>query len=98
MEVIRAKLITYREDMGGYIIYVFENLANGTYEMCTRLPRWETPILKIGDVGFLKYNEVIAGEDTWYNRDTGQQVPYRYTGVYFMDFVYEKPAESDLVL
>lgn len=98
METIHAKLITLREDVGGYIIYVFQNLANGTYEMVTRLPRWESPVLKIGDVGFLKYNEVIAGEDTWYDSTIGQKVPYRFTGVYFIDFFYEKPAESDLIL
>lgn len=98
METIHAKLITLREDVGGYIIYVFQNLANGAYEMITRLPRWESPVLKIGDVGFLKYNEVIAGEDTWYDRESGQKVPYRFTGVYFIGFVYEKPAESDLIL
>lgn len=98
METIHAKLITLREDIGGYIIYVFQNLANGTYEMVTRLPRWESPILKIGDVGFLKYTEVIAGEDTWYDRESSQKIPYRFTGVYFIDFVCEKPSESNLIL
>lgn len=98
MEVIHAKLVTYREDVGGYIVYVFQNLADGTYELCIRLPRWETPFLKIGDVGFLKYNEVRAGEDTWYNPETQSHVPYKQTQVYFVDFVYEKPVESDLIL
>lgn len=98
METIYAKLMTLREDVGGYTVYVFQNLTNGAYEMLTRLPRWESPILKIGDVGFLKYNEVIAGEDTWYNPSTGQRVPYRFTGVYFVDFVHEKPVEPDLTL
>lgn len=98
METIHARLVTLREDIGGYIIYVFQNLDNGTYEMVTRLPRWESPVLKIGDVGFLKYNEVIAGEDTWYNPVTEKNVPYRFTKVYFEDFVHEKPEESDLIL
>ena len=38
METIYAKLITLREDVGGYIIYVFQNLANGTYESVLRQP------------------------------------------------------------
>lgn len=98
MEVIHAKLITFREDIGDYVIYVFQNLANGTYEMCTRMPRWESPRLKIGDVGFLKYKKVIEGEDTWYNRNTGSHVLYNFTNSYFVDFVYERPEVSDLVL
>lgn len=98
MEVIHAKLITYREDFGGYIVYVFEDLKTGKPEMVTRLPNWQTPFLKIGDIGYLKYKEVIEGEDTWYNRDTRKKIPYGHTQVYFEDFVYEKPAESDLVL
>lgn len=97
-EVIHAKLITYREDIGGYIIYVFQNLANGSYEMCTRLPRWESPIIRIGDKGFVKYREVIAGKDTWYDNKSNQNIPYLYTGVYFVDFVYEKPEKQDLIL
>lgn len=98
METIRAELITFREDLGGYIIYVFKNLANGTYEMCTRMPRWESPGLKIGDVGYLKYNIVIAGDDSWYNKNTNTKVSYNYTNVYFVDFIYERPKEADLIL
>lgn len=98
MEIIHAKLITYREELGGYIMYVFQNLDTNLYEMCTRLPNWETPVLQIGDEGFLKFDEVIAGKDTWYDSNLDSFVPYRYTKVYFIDFVYEKPTESDLVL
>jgi hypothetical protein len=97
MGVIHAKLLAYREDVGDYIIYAFENLTDGTYEICTRLPRWESPILKVGDIGFLKYKEVVAGEDTWYDWTTGRHVPYKQPGVYFIDFVCEKPVE-DLTL
>lgn len=98
MNTIYAKLITLREDLGGYIVYVFQNLTDNSYEMVIRLPRWESPIIKIGDVGFLKFKEYIAGKDTWYDKSTGENVPYIYTNVYFVDFVYEKPKESDLTL
>lgn len=97
-EVIRAEFIAFREDVGGYIIYVFQNLANGTYEMCTRLPNWEAPFLVIGDTGFLKYKSVQAGKDTWYNSVENRDVPYKRTDKYFVDFVYERPQTSDLIL
>lgn len=98
MKVIHAKLITFKENIGGYIVYVFENLADGTYEICTRLPRWEIPILKIGDVGFLKYGEMVGGKDTWYDPESCTHNYYRKTQVYFIDFVYEKPVVEDLIL
>lgn len=98
MIVIHAQLITYRNDFGDYTIYVFKNLEDNTFEMMTRLPRWEAPIINIGDTGFVKFKEVLAGKDTWYDKNTGKEVPYYYDGIYFIDFVLDKNIEQDEII
>lgn len=100
---IKAKLLTYREEYGGYIIYIFEDLNTSRwdckYRATLRLPNWESPFINIGDVGYLTYKEVIAGKDTWWDRNTQSQKYYNYNNSLFEDFVLEKKnADSDLVL
>lgn len=98
-KVVYAKLIALREDIGGYIVYVFEiiegKLPYDKYIMCTRFPNWECPFIQINDVGFLKYKEVEAGKDKWF--DGYNYIPYKYTGIHFIDFVYKKE-KDDLIL
>lgn len=97
-EVLYVMYLTFKEDPGGYIQYVFKNLTDGSYEMVTVLPNWERPILKVGEKGYLKLKEVIAGQDTWYDRATGQNILYLFDGVYYQDFVPEKPAVPETIL
>ena len=91
---IHAKLVDKENDIGGYIIYVFKNLEStdwtNTYIMCTRVPNWQTGNISIGDVGYMTYQEVIAGEDTWYDFKTNKNQLYRFSQLYFIDFVKEK--------
>lgn len=98
MPTIKAKLLTYREECGGYILYVFEDLNTRTwdkkYRLTLRLPNWEAPVLKIGDVGYLSYKEVIAGHDVWWDRNTQSEKFYNYTNTLFETFIHEKPSES----
>ena len=100
-KISRTRLITFREDIGGYIVYVFENLENTNsfdkYIMCTRFPRWETPFVNIGDIGFLKFREVEGGVDKWFDTETHEHVLYNYTGVHFLNFIPIKQS-SDLIL
>lgn len=88
--IINAKLIAVRQ--GNYTNYVFKNLENNTYVMCTKLPNWQTPDVQIGDTGFLKYEEVVAGEK-YFNPATQTHQVYNYSNVYFENFV----KESDIV-
>lgn len=93
--VIKAKLLEKREEFGGYIIYVFENLNytqwNNQYVMTVRFPNWEAPFLNIGDIGYLNYKEVIAGETTWWNKTSQSKNLYNYDNIIFINFVEEKP-------
>lgn len=98
---IRAKLLEYREDLGGYITYVFENLEeNDPYEkyiMCTRFPNWDTPFPDKYDEGFLQFREVIAGQDSWYDHSSNSYIPYKYTNFHFINFIKDKPISDILI-
>lgn len=92
---IKAELKAIRNEVGGYIIYVFRNLEpncwTNQYVMTVRFPHWESPLLQVGDVGFLSYKEVTAGEDFWWDKITNNKIAYNYDNIIFVDFIREKP-------
>lgn len=98
-KTIHAELVTYRHGCWGYITYIFKNLdcQDSDYISCVRFPNWDCPELRIGDKGFLKFRAVIAGDSRWYDYRDNKYVPYKYSGIHFLDFVYEKPKE-DIVM
>lgn len=103
MITVYSQLIASEADLMGYITYVFKNLENApfghNYCMVTRLPNWNHRDIEIGEIGYLTYNEVVAGQDKWFCPDTGQMIPYNYTNIYFIKFV--KPVDSskkDIIL
>ena len=79
-----VKLLAKRED--NYTVYVFQDLDNSEFIMCTRLPHWQTPDINVGAEGYLHYNMVTAGE-TYYHPDTNTHVKYNYTNSYYVNFV-----------
>ena len=90
LPTIYCQLIAKEPDIGGYTTYVFKNVENSCpfghrYVMVTRLPNWNHKDLDINGIGYLTYQEVIAGESTWYNGT--EMVPYNYTNIYFIKFV-----------
>jgi hypothetical protein len=92
---ILAQLIASTVDDMGYITYVFKCLEDqvakeSAYIMCTRYPNWNHKKVNLGDIGFLDFNIVVAGKDTWYNGK--EQIPYKYNAVQFLKFI-EKPKE-----
>lgn len=93
MSVIKAKLITYRNEPGGYIIYVFEDLEHKDvdrhYIKTVRFPHWESPFVRVGEIGYLEYNKVEAGKDSWYDNQTQMHILYKYNNTIFKDFVHE---------
>lgn len=84
--VIKAKLLALREDQK-YIIYVFQNLNDNSYVMCTRLPNWESPLVNINDIGYLNYKDVIGGESEWYHKETEKKYKYGFDNTYFINFI-----------
>ena len=102
MHIIRAELLTFREEWGGYIIYVFRNLESTDwktqYIMTVRFPNWNCPLLQIGDKGFLRYKEVEAGKSTWWDNNTQTNIPYKYDNVIFEDFIHDKKKDLTVML
>lgn len=90
--VILSKLVAARH--GHYTVYVFKNLEDGTYVMCTKLPNWNAPELKIGDEGYLKYEEVTAGQK-YFNALMQAEGTYNYSNVYFDSFVLISPENNN---
>lgn len=83
---IKARLVAKREDV--YTVYVFKDLdKEGNYVMCTKCPNWNSNNIDMFQEGFLTYKFVRAGEDTWFNNDSGKFEAYSYTANYFLDFV-----------
>lgn len=101
IKVAKAKLIAIRRDAGNYIVYVFKNIFPKDNEdkfiMCTRFPNWNCGELEIGDIGYVKVQIVEAGRNAWYDNEHQKLVPYNYSGIHFLDFVYEKP-KKDIVM
>lgn len=87
MNTIYAELIAGREELGGYVKYVFRNLENGKPILCTKFPNWDCPPIKLHTAGYLKYKEIIAGKDTWYDHANDVFRFYKYDADQFIDFV-----------
>lgn len=73
-----------------YTTYVFKVIKENEYVMCTKLPNWQVPEINVGDVGFLQYQIVKAGD--LYVTPEGDQIAYKYSNVYFINFVLKTDA------
>lgn len=96
-KINKVELLAVRQ--GSYTNYVFKNLDESGYIMCTRLPNWKVPTINIGDIGFLKYHIVIAG-DEYYDPVTANKVVYNYSNIYFINFIDEEEfiTNTELIL
>lgn len=90
-----CELLTFKQDFGDYVTYVFKNLDSTTgvdkYLMCTKFPNWNIEPINIGDRGFVHLKEIIAGEDSWYDFKTQNLIKYKYDNIQFINFVKDKP-------
>ena len=68
---IHCTLLAKEEDIMNYQTLVFKNLDKApfgfNYCMVTVWPNWESYIPKIGDIGYLTYDSVVGGVDTYYD-------------------------------
>ena len=96
-KTILCKLVAKETDSLGYTTYVFERsrftLHDDKYLMCVRFPNWEHRSIGYGEEGYLKYNEVTAGVDVWY--DGEKQIPYKYTDIHFIKFISKKENDEE---
>ncbi len=86
-----CELLEKEEDLMGYQILVFKNLNKAPfgheYCMTTVFPNWESRVPEKGEIGFLSYEIVFAGIDTYYDRDTDSILKYNYNNIIFKKFV-----------
>lgn len=85
-KIDHVRLLAVRE--GTYTVYVFQIIESKEYIMCTRLPNWQVPDVSIGNIGFLEYQYVQAGE-SYYNPQLDKTVAYLYSNVYFINFIQQ---------
>ena len=100
---IHCTLLAKEEDIMNYQTLVFKNLDTAPfgnqYCMVTVWPNWESYIPNIGDIGYLTYDSVIAGVDTYYDRNTDSIVKYNFTNLIFNKFVREQDnSKKDILL
>lgn len=87
-----AQLVAKETDYADYTTYVFQvldeviiNEIKSLYVMCVQWPNWQQDKIELGDKGYLKYKEVRAGVDEWY--DGTAHNFYKYSNVIFEKFV-----------
>lgn len=88
---IYCKLLAKESDILDYKTLVFKNLDNAPfghqYIMVTVWPNWESRIPELDEIGYLTYDFVEAGIDTFYDRTTDSIVKYNFTNLVFKKFV-----------
>ena len=101
--VLHCELVAKENDILNYQTLVFKNLNSApfghNYIMTTVFPNWESYIPEIGEVGYLLYDEVTGGIDTYYDRVTDSIVKYNYSNFIFKKFVREVDSfKKDILL
>lgn len=91
---VYAKLLAGRRELGGYVKYVFQDLNTGKYILCTKFPNWNSEPIKLGTIGYLKYEKISAGELYSIRNDC---VPYKYTIDKFISFEKEEKRNSIII-
>jgi len=98
LNTLHCQLIAKESDMFGYITYIFKNLEPTSflnqYIMCTRFKNWQHGEVNLRDIGYLTFKEVVAGKDTWYDKETGREIPYNYSNLIFIKFIPENNLDN----
>lgn len=96
-KIVKAELVASRA--GNYTMYVFKEVDSGLFIMCTKPPNWQSPQISIGDIGFVKFEEVRAGQSYFKSSEARDDI-YKYSGVYFLDFILDNKTikEKEIIL
>ena len=100
---IHCKLLVKEVDLMDYQTLVFKNLDKAPfgceYCMVTVWPNWESYIPEVGDIGYLTYDSVTGGVDTYYDRTLDTIVKYNFTNLVFNKFVKEiDNSKKDIII
>ena len=100
---IHCELLVKEADIMSYQTLVFKNLDKAPfgceYCMVTVWPNWESYIPKVGDIGYLTYDSVTGGVDTYYDRSIDSIVKYNFTNLVFNKFVKEQDnSKKDIII
>lgn len=100
---IHCKLLAKEVDLMDYQTLVFKNLDKAPfgceYCMVTVWPNWESYIPEIGDIGYLTYDSVTGGVDTYYDKTLDTIVKYNFTNLVFNKFVREiDNSKKDIII
>lgn len=96
-----SELVASHLDSFGYITYVFKNLeedvaAISRYVMCIRYPNWNHKQINIGEKGYLEFEEIRAGIDSWFNGNT--MIPYKYSAIQFIRFISKQDNPHEYIM
>lgn len=91
---IYCRVVAKECDALNYHTLVFKNLEGNcpfghNFCMTTVFPNWESRIPDIGETGYLEYDEVEAGVDTYYDRIQDSIIKYNFSNQIFKRFVKE---------
>lgn len=100
---IKCKLIARENDVFDYSTLVFKVLENNcpfghSYCMVTVFPNWQSRIPDINEIGYLEYDEVIGGVDTYYDRCTDAIVKYNFSNLIFKRFIKEQDNSNENII
>lgn len=102
--IVKCQLIAAEQDIFNYYTLVFKILESScpfghSYVMCTVFPNWQSRIPELEEIGYLEYDEVEGGIDTYYNRDTESIMKYNFSNLIFKKFVKEQDnSKKDIIL
>lgn len=101
---IKCQLIASECDALDYHTLVFKVLENNcpfghSYVMNTVFPNWESRIPDLNEIGYLEYDEVEGGIDTYYDRNTDSIMKYNFSNLIFKRFVKEQDnSNKDIII
>ena len=90
--LIKGKILKQTTCKKGYKTVTLEK--SKVYKLVTRWPNWNHRDLKLGEIGYLTYNDVESGRTEWYNPNTKTMELYRTTACEFISFIAEKKTDE----
>ena len=101
---VKCQLVAKEQDILDYKTLVFKILENNppfghSYCMVTVFPNWQSPVPEINEIGYLMYDQVEGGIDTYYERNTGSIIKYNFSNLIFKKFVKEQDnSKKDIII